>query len=557
MNSIKNFITNTLPAIHTGLEIIKRQKPFLLIAVLLSICSYSFGQQLTFQKTYGGGGDDQGHSIRQTFDGGYILTGYTESYGVGGGMYNMYLIKTDVNGDTLWTKTFGGNSYSNGYSVEQTADSGYVIVGNTSIFGNGSFDVYLIRTDNNGNMQWSKTYGGTLDDDGNFIQQTSDGGFIITGATTSFGAGNHDVYLIKTNVNGDLLWTKTFGGTGDDYGFCVRQTFDGGYLVAGNHSTGGVFLIKTNANGDTLWTKNFVGSGPPHINVGYSLQQTTDNGFIIAGISYGNGVDAFLLKIDMDGNIQWSKIFNGSSNDYALSVQQTDDDGYVIGGWSQSYPVGSYHSMLIKTDTNGNVIWSKTFLGGGTSRGYEVLQVNGGGYVFLASASGFGAGNYDLYLVKTDANGNSGCNENDTTASEITPGTAIVSPAIFISSGGTATNPATVVKSGGMVNTLCTTVGVNEDEGSLNIPLEYKLEQNFPNPFNPSTQIHFSLPSAEFVTLKVFDVLGNEVATLMNEEKPTGSYEVEFNASKLSSGIYLYKLSTGTFVQTRKMILVK
>jgi hypothetical protein len=130
-------------------------------------------------------------------------------------------------------------------------------------------------------------------------------------------------------------------------------------------------------------------------------------------------------------------------------------------------------------------------------------------------------------------------------------------PAISISLGGTSTNPATVVSSGCIVNTLCTTVGVNEDEGSLSIPKEYNLAQNYPNPFNPSTTVNFSVPSSEFVTLKVYDVLGNEIATLVNEEKPAGSYEVEFSADGLTSGIYFYKLQAGSFVETKKMILLK
>jgi hypothetical protein len=540
--------------INKGLNIMKILNLLFLTAILFSSFTYSSAQQLTFQKTYGGTGIDQGHSIRTTFDGGYIITGYTQSYGAGGVFDDVYLIKTDVNGDTLWTKTYGGTVYSDGYSVEQTSDSGYVIAGSTDSFGNGGFDVYLIRTDKNGDTLWTKTYGGINNDEGFSVQQTTDGGFIIAGATVSFGSGNHDVYLIKTDFNGELLWTKTFGGTGDDYGFSVKQTNDEKYLVVGNHSTGGVYLIKTNESGDTLWTKSYIVYGPPHINLGYSMEQTADNGYIIAGTASS---ETFLLKTDSIGSLQWTKMFGGESNDIVMSVHQNTDGGYILGGWSQSFPVGSYHSMLIRTNAIGDTLWTRTYGGGGTPRGYSVQQAKDGGFIFLASASAFGAGNYDLYLVKTDSNGNSGCNEGNTTAVVTTLNITGSTPAISISSGGTSTNPATVVSSGCIVNTLCTTVGVNEDEGSMSIPEEYNLAQNYPNPFNPSTTIHFSVPSSEFVTLKVFDVIGNEVATLVNEEKPAGSYEVNFSASQLSSGIYFYKLQTSSFVETRKMILLK
>lgn len=519
------------------------------------INSYLFAQPITFQKTYGGTGIDQGYFIRQTFDSGYIITGSTQSYGAGGLFDDVYLIRIDENGDTLWTKTYGGEVYSYGYSVEQTSDSGFVITGSTNSFGNGGYDVYLIRTDKDGDTLWTKTYGGTLDDEGFSVRQTADEGFIITGWTLNFGALNHDVYLIKTNANGNLLWTKTFGGSGDDAGKTVQQTNDGGYMVAGYNSAH-FYLIKTNENGDTLWTKAYIGQ--PYSNYAYSAQQTSDDGYIIAGITHsGSNLNSYLVKTDGSGNLQWSKLYSGASNDYATSVQQTSDDGYIIGGWSQSFPLGTYHGTLIKTDVNGDTLWTKTFPGGGTSNGYSVQQTVDGGFIFLGNTSVFGAGDYDLILVKTDSNGNSGCNEGFTSAVVSTPGTSVWTPSILISSGGTSTNPATVVSSGCIVTTLCTTVGVNEDEGSLNIPQKFNLEQNYPNPFNPSTTIKFSIPNEEFVSLKVFNSLGEEVAELLNEEKLAGNYSVSFDASQLSSGVYFYKISAGSFTEIKKMILIK
>jgi hypothetical protein len=201
--------------------------------------------QVEWEKTFGGTKSDWGYSVQQTRDGGYIIVGWTESFGAGG--LDVYLIKVDANGNMQWSKTFGGGD--GGSSVQQTRDGGYIIVGWTRSFGAGLADVYLIKVDANGNMQWSKTFGCRGDDRGYSVQQTSDGGYIIVGYTESYGAGGEDVYLIKVDANGNMQWSKTFGGSGDDGGSSVQQTSDGGYIIVGwTRSFGAgwydVYLIK-------------------------------------------------------------------------------------------------------------------------------------------------------------------------------------------------------------------------------------------------------------------------------------------------------------------------
>jgi predicted secreted protein len=260
--------------------------------------------KLKWSKTFGGTSDDAGCSVRQTSDGGYVVVGYTSSYGAGGD--DVWLIKTDSNGDEAWDRTFGETSDDMGVSFQQTSDGGYVIAGYTSSYGAGGDDVWVIKTDSDGNEAWDKTFGGTSDDNGVSVQQTSDGGYVIAGYTSSYGAGAGDVWLIKTDSNGNEAWDKTFGGASEDAAWSVQKTSDSGYVIAGytsSYGAGGddVWLIKTDSNGNEAWDKTF--GGTPFDN-GMSVQQTSDGGYVIAGStsSYGaGGSDVWLIKLGPEG----------------------------------------------------------------------------------------------------------------------------------------------------------------------------------------------------------------------------------------------------------------
>jgi len=363
---------------------------------------------ILWTQTFGGSSSEEGHSVQQTLDGGYIITGFTHSYGAGNN--DVWLIKTDESGDTVWTRTFGGSQMDWANSVQQTLDGGYIITGFTNSFDIWLRDLWLIKTDESGDTLWTKTFGrGQTDnflssrynpgllDEGMCVQQTSDGGYIIVGYTESFGEGGYDVWLIKTDESGEPAWTQTFGGSSREEGRSVQQTLDGGYIVTGfTHSYGAgnndVWLIKTDESGDTVWTRTFGGIDQDE---GYFVQQTSDGGYIIVGetYSYETGThglsDLWLIKTDALGDTLWTTTHGAYYRDVGSSLQQTSDGGYIITGWSESYVGGSSDVWLIKFDESGNELWTRTFWTPDQDNGYFVQQTSDGGYIITGQTRPF------------------------------------------------------------------------------------------------------------------------------------------------------------------------
>jgi hypothetical protein len=396
------------------------------------------------QKTFGGALYDIANSIEKTKDGGYIIGGATKSFGAGG--TDFLLVKTDAYGNITWNKTYGGSTEDFGYFAQQTSDGGYIIAGYTNSFGAGKFDYFLVKTDAIGNILWNKTYGGTDDELLSICKQTSDGGYIMGGYSTGgFGAGQYDAYVVKTDGNGNVIWSKTYGGYSGEILNTIQQTSDGGYILGGYTTTFGAgsfdfYFIKIDGSGNVLWSKTYGGTGDDRI---YTLLQTADGGYILAGItnSFGAGADEFLVvKTDGSGNFSWSKTYGSAGYEAARSIQTTSDGGYIISGYSTGFGAGSFDAYLIKTDGSGNPSWSKTYGGGGNDYGFSVKQTGDGGYIIAGTATSFGAGQHDLYLLKTDENGSAGgCN---TTA----PSTIVNSPTPTVTSPNSiVTNPATLV----------------------------------------------------------------------------------------------------------------
>ena len=301
-----------------------------------------------WSRTYGGEDNDEGHYVQQTRDGGYIIVGNTNSFGAG--YKDIYLIKTDSLGNESWSQTYGGESIENGYSVQQTWDGGYIIGGDTHSFGDGG-DIYLIKTNSLGNEIWSQTYGGDDVDHGGFMQLTQDGGYIVAGTTNSFGAVEGDFYLIKTDSLGNESWSQTYGSNEEEQGTCVQQTQDGGYIIGGitgSPFASDIFIVKVDSLGNDSWSGTY---DDDEIDWCYSVQQDRDGGYIIGGNkgSYYEGIDLFLFKIDYQGNESWFSTFGGDELEMGGRVQLTQDGGYILVGMTMSYGEGDGDVYLVKT----------------------------------------------------------------------------------------------------------------------------------------------------------------------------------------------------------------
>ena len=354
-----------------------------------------------WSKTFGGPSGDYAWSAQQTSDGGYILAGGTCSFGAGD--HDVWLIKTDSSGNEEWSENFGGLAYEDARTVQQTADGGYILAGSAASFGAGSFDAWLIKTDSSGNEEWNKTFGGSADDFAYSVQQTSDGGYILAGETWSFAVGGKDAWLIKTDSSGNEEWSKTFGGQGGEFVDSVQQTPDGGYILVGSVGNGGshdALLIKTDSSGNEEWEKTFGGSAG---DMGKEVQRTSDGGYILGGMTESSGAggyDFWLIKTDSSGNEEWSNTFGGADDDEAFSVLQTSDGGYVLTGKTRPTEDGKWDAWLVKTDSNGNEEWNKTFGGADDDEVFSVLQTSDGRYILAGKTYPPGSDSVDAWLVK-------------------------------------------------------------------------------------------------------------------------------------------------------------
>lgn len=591
---------------------------------------------------FGGSNNEGGYSIQETSDGNYIIAGNTWSYSQYG-QADVWLIKLDGNANFIWDKKFGGSQRDDGFSVQQTSDGGFVISGYTESFGAGNADVYLIKTDVNGDLVWDATYGGVNNEHGESVLQTPDGGYIIAGWTESFGSGGADIYVVKTDENGTAVWDTTIGGPGDDYGQSITSTFDGAYIIVGRTSSYGqggedIYLVKINDLGEVIWETTYGGSGNEW---GYSIDNSNDCGYIVTGYteSFGaGGKDVWLIKLGSEtGTITGTvtspnggllrvpvNLVNFEGQLHSTSI--TNDSGYyefvdIINGdytvevhvplgytptSDQSVPVTvagidqEVNFTLEENPNTGNVreawFWrwqvrtAQRGWGWAVYTGDELLEFLNQIHVHFdphfpiySEVEGLEGMNDVLstrfrdpvidrakkHFFATLLNVVSGrlntfqvVSHDDATATQ-----AITYMAMLLTDDvpdndwhviliALNINCAWFDLPAGVIPLDLPQIAYKFCE-DVEIPEKFSISQNYPNPFNDQTVIDYALPEPTYVSLEIYDILGRRVTTLVNSQQPAGYHQVVWNSDNVSSGMYFYKIQADKFIETKKMLLLK
>jgi hypothetical protein len=378
------------------------------LSVSLIAAPYAAASSPTmWSKTYGGIYNDGAYSVIKTHDGGYAMVGATYSFG--SGSMNAWLVKTDADGNMLWNQTYSGLGAGMAGYLIQTDDDGYALVGYTYALGDSGYVSWLVKTDANGNLVWNQTYSLSSANSAGCVVQASDGGYVLVGGVTSSDGTGVDSWLAKTDANGTMQWSKTYDESGGNEMYVLVQASDGGYAVSGYTTSFGAgnidfWLIKVDSSGNVQWNQTYGGTGNETVD---SLIQTIDGGYALGGYSnsFGSSEDFLLVKTDSSGNVQWNQTYGGSSIDTALSGIQTSDGGYALVGVSNSSGSKFVKAWLVKTDSSGNIQWNQTYGGSGENIASSVVQTADAGYAFTGYTNSSGAGGYDFWLVKTDSSG--------------------------------------------------------------------------------------------------------------------------------------------------------
>jgi uncharacterized delta-60 repeat protein/uncharacterized repeat protein (TIGR02543 family) len=309
-----------------------------------------------------------------------------------------------------WAITYGGIVDDSAYSIQQTSDGGYIVAGQTFSFGTEASDFWILKLSPDGDIEWQKAYGGSRWDDPHSIQQTSDGGYIVSGETGSFGAIDKDFWILKLSPDGAIEWQRTYGGSEWETDPSIQQTNDGGYIVVGEISSFGtvggyIWILKLTSDGEIEWQKTYGGS---ERETDPSIRQTNDGGYIVAGQIYSFGAEAndiWILKLSSDGDIDWQKTYGGTSYDEALSIQQTNDGGYIVAGSTESFGAGSSDIWILKLSSAGDIEWQKTYEGSGSDSASSIQQTSDGGYIVAGYTISWGAGSRDFWVLKLSSDG--------------------------------------------------------------------------------------------------------------------------------------------------------
>ena len=505
-------------------------KQFLGAFVYIFCCILSLqleAQTIQWQNSLGGSDDDHAMCVQQTSDGGFILAGYSVSNDgdVTGnhGNDDYWVVKLEPSGNMAWQKSLGGSETERALSIQQTNDGGFIVAGYSKsndgdvTNNHGSSDYWVVKLFASGDIEWQKSLGGSEGDIAKSIQQTADGGFIIAGTSESMDGdvtvnnGGSDYWVVKLYASGDIEWQKSLGGADYEITSSIQQTSDGGYIVAGgsqslngdvidNHGSYDYWIVKLDASGNIMWQKNLGGSSGE---VARSIQQTSDDGFIVAGgsgstdgdVTNNHGYhDYWVMKLDTSGNILWQKSLGGSESERAFSIQQTTDDGFIVAGHSRSADgdvngnYGNYDSWVVNMDASGNIVWQKNLGGSDYDYTNSIQQTIDGGFIVASSSNSddgdltVNQGGSDYWVVKLGAG----------------------------------------------------TTSVDESYQEISSKIIIR-----PNPIEDKAVLHIpdSIRRKEFYTFAIYDVTGRKI---LERKVRTGSTEI--STSDIPAGIHFYQL---------------
>ena len=518
--------------------------------------SYLFYAQpsIQWQRSLGGSVDDRAYSIQQTTDGGYIISGFSNSndgdvtghHGTNS-LNDYWIVKLDSTGTIQWQKSLGGTYIDYANSIRQTTDGGYIVGGTTNsndgdvtgIHGTiGADDYWIVKLDGIGTIQWQKPLGGNSGDEAFSIDQTSDEGYIVAGDSYSNDGdvtghhGNGDYWIVKLDRAGTIQWQKSLGGTADDYAISIQQTADGGFVVAGysssndgdvtgNHGGADYWIVKLDSENVIQWQKSLGGTNDDRAT---SIKQTTDGGYFVAGYSFSTDGDVtthhgyedyWIVKLNSTGTIKWQKSLGGTNVDRAISIQQTPDGGCIVSGFSLSNNGdvtgnhGNDDCWIVKLDSTLAIQWQKSVGGSLGDAASSIQQTNDGGYIVA---------------------GHSDSNDGDVT-------------------GNHGESDFWIVKLSSLVN-------VNEIQNSI---LDFQIT---PNPFSGETVISFTFSSSKNVEFNIYDIEGRVIKNLNSKNLSNGTNEILWDAtnntgSKVDNGIYFITIVSDNISETKKVVVLR
>ncbi|MDP8240183.1 MAG: T9SS type A sorting domain-containing protein [Candidatus Hatepunaea meridiana] len=584
-------------------------KKLIILLQLLTVGILHAQPDSLWSHTYGGLHRQSCYSVIQTRDGGFALAG---SQWIPDHRDDGYLIKTDARGGIEWERMYAPEENNNSdvwKEVIQTGDGGYLLAGQTSSYVDGSPYGWVVKTDEDGEVEWMQNYGGNAPDDFSDLIETLDDCYLLVGRTSSFRSGTQDIFLVKIDRDGEEVWSRAYDREHrSEWGGEVIATIDSCFIIAG--STGGGFVsdgyvIKVDADGEEVWSNSY---GSDLFEQFRGIVQTPDGGYVLIGNQedleqeHGQGRDIYLVKIDGKGEEIWSRTYGDRMRDSGADIVLTEDGDFVIAG-KFSYvnpPFDEFY--LLRVEPDGEEIWSETF--GGRSHEWcnSMVQTYDGGYALTGYTSSFreeDQGHYNIWLLKTGTDilrwvslPDTGFVQDSTLIYNLDYFYDFVSPSVYQDSAlvfsirdrrnlngyieddqliitadedwvGLDSLRLTVYEEDDRDNTdrIYLRITVSEpndvtDPPHPDIPETFELIEAYPNPFNSTTSIQYQLPEASNVTMQIFDVSGREVATLINGEVVAGYHSVAWEAN-VPSGIYFCRMEAGGFSKSIKIVLNK